>query len=131
MNRIGVVIASAALLISTCLPAMAGGRGDRRGGYWGNGPRYENNRYRNDSRYNRYDRRDNYERDRRYRDDDGIGPGKGAMIGGAGGTALGAIFGGGLKGAAIGGAAGAGIGAIAGKVNEDNRRDERRERYRR
>jgi hypothetical protein len=53
----------------------------------------------------------------------GIGPGKGALIGGAGGAALGAIFGGGVKGALIGGAAGAGIGAIAGKAHQDNQRD--------
>ncbi len=53
----------------------------------------------------------------------GIGPGKGALIGGGGGAALGAIFGGGAKGALIGGAAGAGIGAIAGKAHQDNQRD--------
>jgi hypothetical protein len=50
----------------------------------------------------------------------GIGPGKGALIGGAGGVALGALFGGGLKGALMGGAAGAGVGAVAGKVHQDN-----------
>ncbi len=61
--------------------------------------------------------------------DGGIGPGKGALIGGAGGAALGAIFGGGLKGALIGGAAGAGVGAIAGKVNQDNKQRDYRERY--
>jgi hypothetical protein len=73
---------------------------------------------------------DNY--DRRYYDrhnQGGIGPGKGALIGGAGGAALGAIFGGGLKGALIGGGAGAGVGAIAGKVHQDNRRRDYRERY--
>jgi hypothetical protein len=52
----------------------------------------------------------------------GIGPGKGALIGGAGGAVLGAVFGGGAKGALIGGAAGAGIGAIAGQANQNNRR---------
>ena len=52
----------------------------------------------------------------------GIGPGKGAAIGGAGGAVLGAVFGGGLKGALIGGAAGAGIGAIAGKAHQDDQR---------
>ena len=74
---------------------------------------------------------DNY--DRRYYDNDrnrgGIGPGKGALIGGAGGAALGAIFGGGLKGALIGGGAGAGVGAIAGKIHQNNRRRDYRERY--
>jgi hypothetical protein len=52
----------------------------------------------------------------------GIGPGKGALIGGAGGAALGAVFGGGLKGAIIGGAAGAGIGAIAGQAHQNSQR---------
>jgi len=69
--------------------------------------------------------------DRRHyrgRDDGGIGPGKGALIGGAGGAALGAVFGGGLKGALIGGGAGAGIGAIAGKANQDNNNRDYRER---
>ena len=50
----------------------------------------------------------------------GVGPGKGALIGGAGGTVLGAIFGGGLKGAIIGGAAGAGIGAVVGEAKQNN-----------
>jgi hypothetical protein len=52
----------------------------------------------------------------------GIGPGKGALIGGAGGAVLGAIFGGGLKGTIIGGAAGAGIGSVVGEANQNNRR---------
>lgn len=72
--------------------------------------------------------------DRRVRHDDrdnqgGIGPGKGALIGGAGGAVLGALFGGGLKGALIGGGAGAGVGAVAGKVNQDNKNRDYRERY--
>lgn len=75
---------------------------------------------------------DDYDR-RRYHDDHrdqgGIGPGKGALIGGAGGAALGALFGGGLKGALIGGGAGAGVGAIAGKINQDNKDHDYRERY--
>lgn len=54
----------------------------------------------------------------------GIGPGKGALIGGAGGAALGAIFSGSAKGAIIGGAAGAGIGAILGKQAQDNRENQ-------
>lgn len=69
----------------------------------------------------RHDRRD-YDRNRNYHQG-GIGPGKGALIGGAGGAALGAVFGGGLKGALIGGGAGAGIGAIAGKAHQDHVRD--------
>lgn len=68
---------------------------------------------------------DNGYYDRRHQG--GIGPGKGALIGVAGGAALGAIFGGGVKGALIGGAAGAGIGAIAGKANQDSKR--RRDGY--
>ena len=52
----------------------------------------------------------------------GIGPGKGALIGGAGGAVLGVALGGGLKGSLIGGAAGAGIGAIIGKAAENRRR---------
>jgi hypothetical protein len=64
--------------------------------------------------------------DRRYgyrNNQGGIGPGKGALIGGAGGAVLGAVFGGGLEGTIIGGAAGAGIGAVVGGVAQSNRRD--------
>jgi hypothetical protein len=78
-----------------------GGRG---GQYYGN--RHDNNYY-----------------DEHRHDQGGIGPGKGALIGGAGGAALGAIFGGGLKGTIVGGAAGAGIGAIVGQVSQNNRDD--------
>ena len=76
------------------------------------------------------DRRDrDYER---RRDQGGIGPGKGALIGGAGGAALGALFGGGVKGALIGGGVGAGGGAILGKVHQNNQRNDYRDgRYRR
>jgi hypothetical protein len=64
-----------------------------------------------------------YDRGRHYRDDNqgGIGPGKGALIGGAAGGVLGAVFGGGVKGSLITGAAGAGIGAIIGGVAQNNR----------
>ncbi len=51
----------------------------------------------------------------------GIGPGKGALIGGAAGAVLGAAFGGGVKGSLITGAAGAGIGAIIGQSAQNNR----------
>jgi hypothetical protein len=67
-----------------------------------------------------------YHHDERDYHQGGIGPGKGAAIGGIGGAVLGAAFGGGLKGAIIGGAAGAGIGAIAGKAHQD---DQRRQYY--
>jgi len=70
--------------------------------------------------------------DERYRQNNGyyqqrqgwIGPGKGALIGGAGGAVLGAIFGRGLKGTIIGGAAGAGIGAAVGEANQNDRRED-------
>jgi hypothetical protein len=74
---------------------------------------------------NRYDRGHHYDR----RDQGGIGPGKGALIGAAGGAVLGTVFGGGLKGALIGGAAGAGVGAVAGKIHQDNRDRDYRDRY--
>jgi hypothetical protein len=51
----------------------------------------------------------------------GIGPGKGALIGGGSGAALGAVFGGGLKGTIVGGAAGAGIGAVLGQANQNSK----------
>ena len=79
----------------------------------------------------RYDRaRYGNDDDRYRREHGGIGPGKGALIGGAGGAALGALFGGGLKGALIGGGIGAGGGALIGKAAQNNR-DNRdyRERY--
>ncbi|HEY0306531.1 MAG TPA: hypothetical protein VGB94_00070 [Acidobacteriaceae bacterium] len=69
-----------------------------------------------------YDRGHDYRHDDR-RHDNGIGPGKGALIGGAGGAVLGLAFGGGAKGAIIGGAAGAGIGAALGANAQNNRRD--------
>ena len=56
-----------------------------------------------------------------YRQNNRIGPGKGAAIGAVSGAVLGALFGGG-KGALIGGAAGAGVGAIAGQAAQDHRR---------
>jgi Glycine zipper 2TM domain len=51
----------------------------------------------------------------------GIGPGKGALIGAAGGSVLGALFSGSAQGAIVGGAAGAGIGAVLGQKAQDNR----------
>jgi hypothetical protein len=74
------------------------------------------------SYYNGHDRP--YHDDHR-RDQGGIGPGKGALIGGAGGAVLGAVFGGGLKGTIIGGAAGAGIGAVVGQAAQNKRDDDR------
>jgi hypothetical protein len=117
MNQIVRWMASVALTavmsITLAAPAMAQ---DRRAFYDGARSRQPYN--------------DHY--DRRYHDrhdQGGIGPGKGALIGGAGGAALGALFGGGLKGALIGGAAGAGVGAVAGKIHQDNKQRDYRERY--
>ena len=76
---------------------------------------YNNNGYNNNGDYNRRDYRDHQ---------GGIGPGKGALIGGAGGAVLGALFGHGLGSTLIGGAAGAGIGAVVGKVHQDHQRDQ-------
>ena len=84
--------------------------------------------YDHDGRYAEYDRHyhgnGNYYGDPTYyRHDNGIGPGKGALIGGAGGAVLGALLGGG-KGAFVGGAAGAGIGAILGEHSQQERREQ-------
>jgi hypothetical protein len=78
---------------------------------------YNSQSYNNQGYNNRGDSTQRYDDHR-----GGIGPGKGALIGGAGGAALGAVFGGGLKGAIIGGAAGAGIGAIAGQAHQNSQR---------
>jgi len=89
---------------------------------------HHDNFYRGAQRHQSYN--DNYDR-QRYQDDrrqGGIGPGKGAVIGGASGAILGSIFGGGARGALIGGAVGAGAGALAGKANKDNRNRDYRER---
>jgi outer membrane lipoprotein SlyB len=88
--------------------------GTRGGNYYNNRDPHYNNNY-------------NYNNDRNYQNDHrqgGIGPGKGALIGGAGGAVLGAVFGGGLKGTLIGGAAGAGIGAVVGQAAQNNRNND-------
>lgn len=69
--------------------------------------------------------------DGRNRNQGGIGPGKGALIGAGGGAVLGAVFGGGLKGTIIGGAAGAGIGAIVGQAAQSKRDNNRYDHYHR
>jgi hypothetical protein len=81
----------------------------------GRGGQYYDPRHANDG----YDERYNQRRG-------GIGPGKGALIGGAGGAALGAVLGGGLKGSLIGGAAGAGIGAVVGNAAQNRRNSQQR-----
>jgi hypothetical protein len=121
------VLLTPLLFATSILPATAQNHRNNDSAYYNgmrNGARggnyYNNNR---DRHYN-----DNY-----YRNDQrqgGIGPGKGALIGGAGGAALGAVFGGGLKGTIIGGAAGAGIGAVVGQAAQNKRNnDNYRRRY--
>jgi hypothetical protein len=90
-------------------------RGVRDGGRGGqyNDPRYDNRQYNNRQYNNSY-----------YQNQGGIGPGKGALIGGAGGAVLGAVFGHGLKGTLIGGATGAGIGAVVGEVHQKNQQNQ-------
>jgi hypothetical protein len=113
MNRLRNSVLTFPLLFALALPATAQHRDDnyykgvRQGGHGG---QYYDNRH----------------DDRRYTPPPkgGIGPGKGALIGGAAGGALGAVFGGGLKGAIVGGAAGAGIGAIAGQANQNSKRND-------
>jgi len=116
LNRLHKTVLIAPLLFSTALPLVAQrnnwNNGVRHGGRGGN--YYDDRRYHDDHR----------------RDQGGIGPGKGALIGGAGGAALGALFGKSLKGTLIGGAAGAGVGALAGQAAQSNR-DNNRRPYRR
>jgi hypothetical protein len=101
-------------ILSSSVPAAAQGRrndnsqfynGANRGVHGGN---YGGGRYHEHDRYNN-------------RNQGGIGPGKGALIGGAAGAVLGAAFGGGVKGSLITGAAGAGIGALIGQAAQNNR----------
>lgn len=123
MNQWTGWILSGALMVGAAGPmaGVVGAQYDRRDDRHGNqNDRHGNfdNGYRQQHAYNDRDDR-GYERRRQ----GGIGPGKGALIGGAGGAAVGAIFGGGLKGALIGGGVGAGGGAILGKVHQDNQRN--------
>jgi hypothetical protein len=113
------------LLIATSIvPVAAQNHHNNDSAYYNgmrNGARGGNYNNERDPRYN-----NNY-RDNRYHDDHrqgGIGPGKGALIGGAGGAALGALFGGGMKGTLIGGAAGAGVGAVVGQAAQDKRNND-------
>jgi hypothetical protein len=98
--------------------------GTRGGDYYNNRDPHYNNNY-NNNRDPHYDNNYNYHNDHRQ---GGIGPGKGALIGGAGGAVLGAVFGGGLKGSLIGGAAGAGIGAVIGQANQNKRNNDNYQR---
>jgi hypothetical protein len=126
MSKLRKAVLFTPLLFATSiLPATA--QNQRNDGAYYNGMRngarggsYYNNR---DPRYN-----NNYHNNNNYYHDDhrqgGIGPGKGALIGGAGGAVLGAVFGGGLKGTIIGGAAGAGIGAVVGEAAQNKRNND-------
>jgi hypothetical protein len=115
MTKIRNAVLVAPLLFATAMmPAVGQQYHNNNSAYYG-GVR---NGSRGGNYYNNNDRHYDYHDDHRQV---GIGPGKGALIGGAGGAVLGAVFGGGLKGTIIGGAAGAGIGAIVGKSAQDNR----------
>jgi hypothetical protein len=111
MMKIRQAILIVPLLLATAVPPATAQRNDgfyngvRTGGHGG---QYNDNRH--------------YYHDDHRRDQGGIGPGKGALIGAAGGAALGAIFGGGLKGTIVGGAAGAGVGAVVGQANQNSKR---------
>ena len=142
MMKIGKSMLIASLLLATSFLPIAAQDRDRRdhrgngnnqafyngvrsGGAGGqyNDPRYDNRQYNNDPRYsNGQYSKSQYNNG--YANTGGIGPGKGALIGGAGGAVLGAIFGGGLKGTLIGGAAGAGIGAVVGEVHQKNQQNQ-------
>ena len=152
MMKIGKSMLIASLLLATSFLPIAAQDRDRRdhrgngnnqafyngvrsGGAGGqyNDPRYDNRQYNNDPRYSngqyrtsQYNngRDNNGQYNNGYANTGGIGPGKGALIGGAGGAVLGAIFGGGLKGTLIGGAAGAGIGAVVGEVHQKNQQNQ-------
>jgi hypothetical protein len=117
MRKLQTYVLAVGLLLGSVLPAVA--QRDQRQNYYG-GMKQSVQR----GNYDRYSRDD--ERRHNHNSGGGIGPGKAALIGGAGGAILGAVFGGGLKGTLIGGAAGAGIGAIGGKLaegNDDRNRD--------
>jgi len=145
----GKVASFTAALLLASLPALAQQGSDRSRDQEGSNRAYQNNRdnrSRNNNRNQQYRGSQNFYNgvregghggqyydpghandgyDERYNQRrGGIGPGKGALIGGAGGAALGAVMGKSLKGSLIGGAAGAGIGAIIGEAAQ-NRRDER------
>ncbi|MCU1319125.1 MAG: hypothetical protein JWP98_643 [Edaphobacter sp.] len=122
------VLIAPLLMVTSILPVAAQNRNyrDNRNPNFNNGVRnggrggqyYDNRNYNNDRNRNN----DRYYNDRN-RNQGGIGPGKGALIGAGGGAVLGALFGGGLKGTIIGGAAGAGIGAVVGQAHQNSQRN--------
>jgi|HubBroStandDraft_5_1064220.scaffolds.fasta_scaffold40924_3 hypothetical protein len=111
-----------------CFPLIAAAPGSGQNGYHNGYQNYGNHSQFAQGAY-QGGRHGDYGHDYRHYPDyhqkqGGIGPGKGALIGGAGGAALGALFTGSAKGAIVGGAAGAGIGAILGKQAQDNRENQ-------
>jgi hypothetical protein len=102
MNKIYSALLAASMLFASALPASAQSYHHRR-------------HYRSSHYYNHGDRRSYHGH--------GVGPGRGALIGGAGGAVIGGALGGG-KGALIGGALGAGGGALAGQANQNHKRNE-------
>lgn len=115
MKKLTAMLLGGALLTSTAGPLLSTADAQNYNGYY----RGARSRHVYNDRYDR----NYYESERYHKAHSGIGPGKGAAIGGVGGAALGAVFGGGMKGALIGGAAGAGIGALLGKSAEDKRHE--------
>ncbi|HEX7359341.1 MAG TPA: glycine zipper 2TM domain-containing protein [Bryobacteraceae bacterium] len=120
MYLIGILV-SAGLLIGSAAHAVAQHRGSNQHQNYSSsqhqnyyGGMQDSVRKGNFGRYASNDKR------RDQHNKGGIGPGKAALIGGAGGAVLGALFGGGLKGTLIGAAAGAGIGAIVGETTKGN-----------
>ncbi len=102
MNKIYSALLAVSMLFACALPASA--------------QSYYHHRHYRSSHYYRHG-------DRRSYHGHGIGPGRGALIGGAGGAVIGGALGGG-KGALIGGALGAGGGALAGQANQNHKRNE-------
>ncbi len=116
MRKVQTYVVAAGLLLGSVMPVV--GQRDRNGSNYGGRNYYSGMQSSvREGDYGRYASED----ERRHHHDTGIGPGKGALIGAAGGAALGAVFGRSLKGTLIGGAAGAGMGAIAGKVAQNDR----------
>lgn len=112
------------MLATSFLPVTASAQ------YRNQNPNFYNG-VRNGGRGGQYYDNNNRHYDDHRRDQGGIGPGKGALIGAGGGAVLGALFGGGLKGTIIGGAAGAGIGAIVGEAHQNSRDNNRYDHHHR
>ena len=91
-KRVGC--ATALLVTMAALPLRAERHKNQDGGYYDGLQQGSRGGYNDQDDHRRYDSRNEYNRAH-----GGIGPGGRALIGGAGGAALGAVFGGGLKGA--------------------------------